>query len=254
MEHDFSKIGKVFDEYTSHFDLGLEKALYKYKHSYRVVSYSKELEEALKLNEHDRYIAEIVAMYHDIARFEQVTKYDTFWDVVSFDHGDRGAEILQEEKMLDNFDLTNDEKDIVIKAVRNHNKFKIEDGLTDRELLFAKIVRDADKIDIIEMQFKKPAPEKCDIEPDILDNVSHDKQYERSKKTIEYNYATRICMMLTFLYDINFKKSFEILIDRGIINEKFEALKLSVNKQEEYETIKNSVERFIKEKMDSFNE
>ena len=61
-------------------------------------------------------------------------------------------------------------------------------------------------------------------------------------------------MMLTFLYDINFKKSFEILIDRGIINEKFEALKLSVNKQEEYETIKNSVERFIKEKMDSFNE
>ena len=254
MEYDFSIISKVFDEYTSHFDMSVDKILYKYKHSYRVVSYTKELEEDLKLNEHDRYIAEIIAMYHDIARFEQVVKYDTFWDVVSFDHGDRGAEILQEEKMLDNFNLTDEEKEIVYMAVRNHNKFKIQDGLSDYELLFAQIVRDADKIDIVEMQFKNPAPEKCDIEPDILENVSNDKQYERSERTIEYNYATRICMMLTFLYDVNFKKSFEILIDRGIIKEKLDALKLSVNKQEEYEIIKNSIERFLKEKMESFNE
>lgn len=31
----------------------------------------------------------------------------------------------------------------------NHNKATIEDGLEDDELLFAKIIRDADKLDII---------------------------------------------------------------------------------------------------------
>ena len=250
MEHDFTKITKVYDDYSKDFDMNVEKILYKYKHSYRVVGYTKEIEENLKLSEHDRYIAEIIAMYHDIARFEQVVKFNTFWDVVSYDHGDRGAEILKEEKILDNFDLDAEEKEIVYKAIINHNKFKIQEDVTERELLFCKIIRDADKIDILEMQFKKPSEEKCDIEPDILDNVSHDKQYERSKKTIEYNYATRICMMLTFLYDINFKKSFDILIDRGIIKEKLEALRQSVNKPEEYEQIRDSINRFLDKKME----
>ena len=42
-----------------------------------------------------------------------------------------------------------DKYDELIKiAVKNHNKYKIEDGLTQEQELFAKIIRDADKIDI----------------------------------------------------------------------------------------------------------
>ena len=39
--------------------------------------------------------------------------------------------------------------DNIIKvAILNHNKNKIEDGLTEEELLYSKIIRDADKLDI----------------------------------------------------------------------------------------------------------
>lgn len=34
-------------------------------------------------------------------------------------------------------------------AIKNHNKYKIEDGLTSKEEFFAKLIRDADKIDIL---------------------------------------------------------------------------------------------------------
>ena len=39
--------------------------------------------------------------------------------------------------------------EIIRKDIINHNKFAIEEGLTEEELLFAKLIRDADKIDII---------------------------------------------------------------------------------------------------------
>ena len=46
--------------------------------------------------------------------------------------------------------IENDKYDEIIrKAIKNHNKFEIEKRLTEKELIFAKIIRDADKIDII---------------------------------------------------------------------------------------------------------
>ena len=38
---------------------------------------------------------------------------------------------------------------VVYTAIKNHNKFVIESNLTERELLFSKLIRDADKLDIL---------------------------------------------------------------------------------------------------------
>ena len=39
--------------------------------------------------------------------------------------------------------------EIIKKAIHNHNKLLIEEGLTKEEELFCKIIRDADKLDIL---------------------------------------------------------------------------------------------------------
>ena len=39
-------------------------------------------------------------------------------------------------------------QEVILKAVKNHNKFEIENNLNDKELLFTKMIRDTDKIDI----------------------------------------------------------------------------------------------------------
>lgn len=53
----------------------------------------------LKLTEEKIRLAALIGLLHDIGRFEQYTKYNTFSDKLSADHADLG------EKTLDNNDF-----------------------------------------------------------------------------------------------------------------------------------------------------
>ena len=57
--------------------------------------------------------------------------------------------MLENKEFLRRFVENDKDDELIIKAVRNHNKYKIEEGLNERELLHAKIIRDADKLDIM---------------------------------------------------------------------------------------------------------
>ena len=82
-------------------------------------------------------------------RFEQWTKYKSFDDLKTIDHGDLGEELLFKKGLIKNFKLDDEFYDIVSKAIKYHNKYELPDDLTVREKMHAKIVRDADKLDII---------------------------------------------------------------------------------------------------------
>jgi putative nucleotidyltransferase with HDIG domain len=139
----------AFDKYVMNYDMNERMIEYKYNHSYRVVHQSEEICRSLDLDNVERDLASLIALLHDIARFRQWTDYKTFRDKDSFDHGDEGEKILFEEGEIKNYICDKEDYDIIRKAVRNHNKYIIEDGLSERELLHSKIVRDADKIDIL---------------------------------------------------------------------------------------------------------
>ena len=135
-----------FIRYTEKYDLNNEHIKGKQEHSIRVMNISRQIAESLKLTPEEIEVATLIGLLHDIARFEQYKKYGTFKDLESIDHGDFGAEIL--EKDIRKYIENNKYDEIIIKAVKNHNKFKIEEGLTYEEELFAKIIRDADKLDL----------------------------------------------------------------------------------------------------------
>ena len=57
--------------------------------------------------------------------------------------------ITNDQAYVGIYNTETDEFDEIIKiAIINHNRGRIEDGLTERQLLHAKLVRDADKTDI----------------------------------------------------------------------------------------------------------
>ena len=66
--------------------------------------------------------------------------------------------------------------EIIRKAIHNHNKYQIEDGLSEQELLYAKIIRDADKIDILYTIKAEPFTTLYGRE-DISSEVLTDKVY-----------------------------------------------------------------------------
>ena len=110
-------------------------------------------------------------MLHDIGRFEQVRLYHTFNDGKSVNHAEIGVKILFEDGLIREF-IEDKQYDEIIKiAILNHNRQAIETGLTERQLLHSKIIRDADKIDIyysLTIYSKEAVWESKDLSNDII--------------------------------------------------------------------------------------
>ena len=199
----------VFDDFVMKYDMNENMIVYKYNHSYRVVHQAEEICRSLNMDTVERDLASFIALVHDIARFRQWTNYKTFNDFESFDHGNEGEKILFEEGMIDKFHVDKNDYDVIRVAVRNHNKLNIEDGLNERELLHSKIIRDADKIDILyAFSTNRLLELKEDEGLGISDAVREEflKHIPVVKKNIK-NKNDRLLMLLSLIYDLNYDYS-----------------------------------------------
>lgn len=219
MNINLQKAMEEFIKYTENYDLQNEHIKGKQEHSLRVMDISKQIAEKLEMPQEEVEIATLIGLLHDIARFEQYTNYKTFKDLESIDHGDLGAEILQKD--IRKYVETNEYDEIIIKAVKNHNKFKIEEGLTEKEELFAKIIRDADKLDIFYQSVerfwkgKEQQVENSVISESVIEQF---KNFTQIKRNIGEPPIDNIMRVIAFIFDINFEVSFQIIKEQDYIN------------------------------------
>ena len=147
------KTGQWFARYVDSFRVGgaLENMQeLKRKHSRRVCAISCAIAESLEWNEErDAWLAHAIGLLHDTARFEQYRDYKTFADAASFDHGERGAEILARGFEWDG--LEEGDKEKLLAAVRHHNKIEIPPSTPLAQYRWCALARDADKIDVFRM-------------------------------------------------------------------------------------------------------
>ena len=217
---DIEKAKEEFLKYTEKYDLEDINIKRKQIHSLRVMEISRKIAEGLNLSQEEIKIAELIGLLHDISRFEQYTKYHTFRDANSIDHGDFAVQIL--EKDIRKYIKTNKYDNVIKTAIKNHNKYKIEEGINDKEELFAKIIRDADKLDILYIIFtelykgkeKEIGKEKIS-EEDIRDFRNLRLVEKRKDKN---NELYDMIVMISFIFDINFKMSFKIIKEQDSIN------------------------------------
>lgn len=214
-----------FLNYTNSYDLSNFNIKRKVDHSLRVMELCKIIAENLNLDVEDIKLAELIGLLHDIGRFEQMKVYNTFNDSISIDHGDLGVKILKDNNYIRKYINEDIFDGIIYAAIHNHNKFEIEEGLSERELLFSKIIRDADKIDILfqatcitwNNSIEKIENEKIkeeDIQP-ILENRMINRLKDQKNIESPLNHILTYC---AFTFDINFKISFKVLKDRDYIN------------------------------------
>lgn len=143
---DFEQAKQAFESYLDGYDRKDEKVDLKIVHTYGVVACSEEIARKMGLEEEDIFLAKIIALLHDIGRFEQLRLYDSFEPGV-FDHAQYGAELLFRDGRIRAF-LTETKWDAVIAtAIRYHSAFHLPVIEDERTLLHAKLIRDADKLD-----------------------------------------------------------------------------------------------------------
>lgn len=198
--------GYVRDYYTEDKFI-MDRVLLKEEHSKRVAASSADLAAALALSARQKTIAEVIGLLHDISRFRQVTEYRTFVDAESFDHGDAGAAELARNSLLQEF--TAAEQAMIAFAIINHNKMVIPPACPETEL-FAKIIRDADKLDI----FRVLPPIQADHEysPKLLEQLKHGGVLAYiDVKTM----ADKRLIRLSWFYDIYFDWTLKQLVGEG---------------------------------------
>ena len=216
----------AFDDYVMGFDINEDMISYKYMHSYRVVHQAEEICRSINTDTVERDLSSNIALLHDIARFKQWTEYKTFDDSKSFDHGDEGVKILFEEGLINKFIIDKEDYDVVKKAISNHNKFSIDfSKLTEREALHSKIVRDADKLDILYAFSTNRLLEVEEDDSEINENVS--EEFFAHRQVIKADVKSkndRIIMLMGLVFDLNYDYSKERVLNEGYIKKLYDHL------------------------------
>ena len=231
-----------FKDYVDNYDFSNDMISRKFYHTFRVVDYAKAIAKSENLNEHDTNIAFLCALLHDIGRFEQAKIYNTFNDKKSIDHGDLGYRILLKNNYISEF--VNDEKDkkIILNAVKNHNKYAIDSTLNDRELFFAKLIRDADKLDILDKQRLEINDNINSIDEKAFCFIKEHQLFKRDGSV--QNDATEIVHSLSFVYDLNFDESINIIKEKDMVKRKLDVLEQHCNSTI-VDSLRNELNNFI---------
>lgn len=251
MEERFDTSVVLFDSFVKSFT-GLteeqkDNFSIKKEHSLRVAANSKKLAEILDLNEDDTEIAVKAAIFHDIGRFNQLVNFNTFDDSVSEDHAELAVQILKEQGFLN--EMNSELQEVVFSAIRLHNKFELPKKLDGRELLHARILRDADKLDILKVltdyytdknqkvnhTLTWDLPKANQVSPGAAKEVLGGKLV--SKGEVKSEMDVKI-MQLSWIYDINFKSSIEIIFQNRFLEKIYSSLPKNDTVIEIYRKIK----------------
>ena len=248
-----------FIKYVEEFDLNEKPIKMKKEHSLRVMEISNRIAIDLGLEKEKIELATLIGLLHDIARFEQYKQFKTFSDIRSFDHGDYGVLLLEKDDMIRKYIGTDKYDNIIKKAIKNHNKFSIEDGLSEEEILFSKIIRDADKLDIFYeavTMFWENDIEKIEngqVRPEIKEHFLEGKLINKKDVSMKDG-AEKIIQVLAFVYDMNFDTSFKMLYENKYIDRIIGKFDFKIqDTKEDFEEIRNVANRYVEKRLNIKN-
>ena len=220
-----------FDDYAADFygDDEFVNANLKLKedHSRRTCEEMRYLAEQVGLTANQSRIAETMAFFHDLGRFKQFVKYRTYNDPRSVNHCLLSLEVLQEAKMLAAVEKS--EKQIIEKAIEYHGRRELPSDLAGDCLLFSRLLRDADKLDIffVVTQYYKqyrdnPDEFKIELEfPDVPEYSAEVVEAILCGQRTDYSklqtWNDMKLLQLGWVYDVNFTATLKRIKERKFL-------------------------------------
>ncbi len=251
---DFEYAKVSFKNYLKNYDSNYGKIELKIRHTYGVVNASEYIARKLSLDDEDIELAKLIALLHDIGRFEQIKKFDSFIDDKTTDHAILGNEILFKDNLIRNFIKDKQYDNIISKSILNHNRLDIENTLNNRELLHAKIIRDADKTDNFRVKAtddienivdntSKEILEKDTISDEIFNNFMDSKVIVREDRKTHMDFWVSY---IAFIFDFNFKAGLEYIQKKNYINKIVDRLDYkNIDTREKMEKIRKHATQYV---------
>lgn len=158
---------EAFDSYVAAYDATNPRIALKVEHTLRVAELCERIAREAGFTPAGTDLAWLCGLLHDIGRFEQLRRWDTFSDAASTSHAALGVEVLFGSKgdtgvadddgsaagtigIIHRFIDPSDELEEVIRAaVGFRSDYRLPEDLDVRTHAICDVVRDADKLDIL---------------------------------------------------------------------------------------------------------
>lgn len=235
-----------FKKFVNTFDLSIPELSYKYGHSIRVMDVAVKIAKSEGFNDYEIELARVIGLLHDYARFSQWTKYHTFNDSNSFDHGDEAVRLLKENDVIKLFWDNEDDYDLIFTAIKYHNKLKIDEMIDEKYIKFCKLIRDADKVDIF---YAFTTDHKYTYTDDSEINIEIEKLFFEHKQvpfSLMKTRNDRVLVDLEFIYDLNYNISLEIIYKNKYLDKMYEDTENKKLFKKYFDEVKRYIEERIK--------
>ena len=223
---DRQRVKDTFQAYTANYNAEDEKIKLKIFHTYRVAAIAERIARSIGMTKEECALAWLMGMLHDIGRFEQLRIYNTFRDADSVDHAQFGADLLFRDGMIRDF-IDADEYDIVIEtAIRNHNGYRVAEGLDVKTEQFCHTLRDADKVDILRVNVEVKAEDVHNTTTEqlrsapIADAVMQQfYAHHAVQHAVKESVVDHIVGYVSLVYELVFPESFTIVKEQGYLDQ-----------------------------------
>lgn len=147
-----------------------------------------------------------------------------------------------------------EELQILKTAIWNHSAYRIEEGLSDREQMFCNIIRDADKIDILKVNYDVKLEVIYDVTTEQLKNskvtdgvmkafMEHHAVLRKLKKMPIDNLVGHAALVFELVYN----ESFKIVKEQGYLEKMLSFKSDNHEAIKQFEILHNEMNKFIQE-------
>lgn len=156
-------------------------------------------------------------------------------------------------------DICNDgsftDTEIIRKAIWNHSAYRIEEGLSERTVLFCNIIRDADKVDIFKVIDDTPIGViyKVNSEDAVNSEISNDvlqaiKEQHAVLRSLKKTYADHIAGHIALAFELVFPVSLHIAKEQGHLDKLMDFGTCNNKTKEQFQEIRKIMEGYMEKR------
>lgn len=252
------RVKQAFATYVEAYNAKDEKVKLKIDHTYRVADLCERIAQEEGLNDTDVRIAWLCGMLHDVGRFEQLRRYNTFNDAESVDHAALGAQILFDDGKIADYLETTDEKfcAFIRRVISCHSMYRVPEDYSVREKVFADILRDADKIDILKVNVEVPLEEiynvtttdlrNAEVTKEVMDSFSEQHATLRSLKKTSVDHVVG---HISLVYELVYPCSLKIVVEQGYLEKLMHFESYNPHTIKQFEILRSMMQGYMQERL-----
>lgn len=225
---DFGQAREAFCRYIEQYDTEHDKIGLKVRHTFGVVACADAICKRMTregYSEEDHDLALVIALLHDIGRFEQLKRYDSFSPEV-MDHAAFGVQYLFEDGAIRDFVSDPQYDELIRSAIAHHSDYALPEGLEERTAFHARLIRDADKLDNCRVKLEESIEVLLDVSPqeagasEVTPAVW--EQFCQGKcitSSLRNTPADLWLSYVAYFFDINFPETWQLIAEADYVHQ-----------------------------------